>query len=392
MPRPDLPQEVIDAILEDVPDSSLGACSLTATAFVTSSQRRLFRWMSLRNLSAYERTARLLASSPHLGPYFRYLALSITDIPKDYPVLKSILALLNELEYLSISGNANGPTWNQIGQNPALIDLLSRPTLRCFALHHLSGVPSSVILRALSSCKEVLLSHLSITDESQDAEVAPPTELWHFGVTSDAYGRHGILPFVLHPTRVGYLRRLRRLSVVLPPIPEELMDSFMALLIACSSTLEHLEIELTEALVIDNLPTFPALRVLELWIDVEAAKTPTTLNAIVAGTTAAMPHLEALTIALLDRPPRNPQRHQWTGRRPWAWADLDSTFVDMPDALRQVTLALLYFDKDPERYAAFVAYMQDNLPRAFDAGLLAFVYHPSFTHAMDRFSEDSNVA
>ncbi|KAK7042635.1 hypothetical protein R3P38DRAFT_322392 [Favolaschia claudopus] len=68
---PELPQELIDAIVGEVPDSSLPACFLAGVTFVVSSQRRLFRWMSLEDgIAKYEKAARFLASSPHLGKYF----------------------------------------------------------------------------------------------------------------------------------------------------------------------------------------------------------------------------------------------------------------------------------------------------------------------------------
>jgi hypothetical protein len=242
---PDLPQELIDAIVDVVPESSLGACSLTATAFVVSSQRRLFRWMSLDDIPSYERTAHLLVSSPHLGPYFRYLALVIKDIPKDYAPLESILAPLTEIEYLTISGDsASAATPNQIAQNPCLIDLLSIPTLRCFALQDLVDVPSSIISRALSSFEEVELFRVSIAnEEDQEEEVlSSPGGLWHLNILFDGY--ESLLPFVLHPKRIESLHQLGRLSVVIPPIPELLQPRFRELLVACSSTLEHLEIEL----------------------------------------------------------------------------------------------------------------------------------------------------
>ncbi|KAJ7723667.1 hypothetical protein B0H16DRAFT_1895727 [Mycena metata] len=150
---PHLPQELIEAIVEEVPTGSLPACSLTATAFVTCSQRRLFRWMSLSNIPAYERAAKLLASSPHLGPYFRYLALNLKDVPSDYGHLKSILAGLPEIEFFTISGDY--AKRNQIGENPSLVDFLSLATLRCFALDRLADVPATLLARVFSLFEEV---------------------------------------------------------------------------------------------------------------------------------------------------------------------------------------------------------------------------------------------
>jgi hypothetical protein len=245
---PGLPQELIDAIIELVPDSSLGACSMTATAFVVSSQRRLFRWMSLSNMGAYERTAVLLVTSPHLGAYVRYVAMQISSIPADYIHLKSILARLSELERVSIVGYANAAQGNQLALNPCLIDLLSLPSLRCIALHHLSDVPSSLIARAFASFEQVSLSHLSITNVPHPTAgpFSVPRDLSHLRAVSDAY--ETIYPFVFHAQHAEYLKKLTRLSFVFPPVPQALETEFTALLSSCSATLNSLETELGTSL------------------------------------------------------------------------------------------------------------------------------------------------
>ncbi|KAJ7466763.1 hypothetical protein B0H11DRAFT_2047616 [Mycena galericulata] len=294
-----LPHELIDAILEDVLDSSLVACSLTARAFVPVSQRRLFRWMTLSNIAAYERTARLLASSPHLWQHFRFLAIDIK-------------------------------------QNPCLIDFLSLPSIKCFALAGLRGVPASLISRVFnSSFKEVFFSSLLILDAVEPEELSPPTDLWKFTISADQY--LSMLPFMLHSKRMP--------------------------------TLEHLSLELERSLA---LPALPALRSLELMLDTELAKSPTRLHTVIADTIAALPCLETLALAFLDRP-RAPNGLA-TGHTPH---------------LRSVQVSLRYFRLEPERYAAFVPFMQSQLPRAFDAGLIAFSYLPFLVHAMDTFAVES---
>lgn len=246
----DVPQELIDAIVEHVPDSSLVACSLTATTFVAPSQRRLFRWISLSGMPAYERMAHSLASSPHLGKYVRHLALHIQELPKDYAPLKAILPLFSEIERLSIGGDAKATT-NEMARNPCLIDLLSVPTLRSFALDRVNYVPYTLISRAFSTFEEVLLSTLpfiAYDEDLQGGDFPTPGALFHFGLHGDG-GFHGvgagdILDYLLHPSRAGFLKKLSRLSVVIPPIAPRLQTSFTNLLVGCSSTLKSLELEL----------------------------------------------------------------------------------------------------------------------------------------------------
>ncbi|KAJ6551797.1 hypothetical protein B0H19DRAFT_1378444 [Mycena capillaripes] len=379
-----VPQELIDAIVKHVPDSSLAACSLTATAFVAPSQRRLFRWISLSGVPEYERIVRSLASSPHLGKYVRHLALHIQGIPDDYAPLKSILPLFSEIERLSIGGDFRTGT-NEMARNPCLIDLLSLPTLRSFALDRVS-VSYALISRALSTFEEVLLSTLVIPfDEELEAGVFPsPGVLFHFSVFGDDEGI--ILRYLLHPSRIGFLHKLERLSVVIPPLSEQLQSSFTNLLVGCSPTLKNLELELEAPP--SWLPTLPGLTGLELWLDVELTKTPATLHSVLSETMAKVPHLQFLTIAFLDRPGGflRPTRQQWTSRKPWVWADLDSLWVDSDMAdLREVHFSLRWFHNEPSRYVEFVPFIQAHLPRTFDAKLIKFSYRTSLQHPMDKF-------
>ncbi|KAJ7184654.1 hypothetical protein C8R46DRAFT_1299944 [Mycena filopes] len=402
---PHLPQELIDAILENVPDESLNHCSLTATAFVPTSQRRLFRWMSLADLPSFDRTVVLLTSSPHLAKYFLYLAVNIKVIPDDFTSLKLILPQLTELERFTVVGNV-GLSGNQIERNPRLLDVLSLPTLKSFGVQDVGDLPAALVRRVLSSFEQVVLSRTTIFGEDAEEElelsrVTPrtsgsprqeleesPRNLWHLIVVFD-YALstdpdfESITSWVLDPKRSSLLRQIRRLSFTSPPVPELVFPRLRDLLVATSGTLRHLELELDAPP--PALPTLPTLTALDVILDVELTKNPNRLNSIVYDTVASMPHLEVLTIAFLDRPFGVPTRNQWLANRPWAWADLDSTLTDMP-CLREANLSLRNFGTEPdERFLAFAHYMQVHLPRAFDAGLIKFSSKAHSQHPMDRF-------
>ncbi|KAJ7153941.1 hypothetical protein C8R43DRAFT_1106609 [Mycena crocata] len=391
-----LPQELIDAIIENVHGPNLLACSSTATSFVSSSQRRIFRWMSLHGLAAYERMALILTGSPHLAQYVLNLSLDIKELPPNSAILKSILTRLTNLERVSIIGFA--PQWprNQIGLNPCLVELLDLPSLKGLALRNLSDVPSSLIMRALTTLEEVqlcildqrgedladALSTLSTASDALPVESPPtPTALWHLEISGDE-----ISYLLHHPQRAVALKHLERLSVVFPPVHQAEMPEFTTLLLACSTTLNHLELELDTP---PALPTLPAVKVLVLWLDVELAKTPFDIASILSAAVASTPHLEDLTIAFLDRPPNpnRPVRHQWKGLRPWNWADVDAVLVDDIPDLRRVHFSLRYFDKVDERYEAFGPYISGNLPRTFNTGFLRFSYSRGSMHPMDKFVE-----
>ncbi|KAJ7489005.1 hypothetical protein FB451DRAFT_1390192 [Mycena latifolia] len=362
---PDFPQELIDAIIDEVQLASrptLAACSLTAAAFVTSSQRRLFWGISISNLGAYERTAIRLAESPHLGAYVRDLALDIKELPKDCPPLKAILPLLPGVERLSIVGNANAPLRNPFEQNPCLIDFISLSSLRCLALDHLVDVPSSLIWRAFSSLEQVSLSCLALANQTDQEVVSPPpTGIRHLRVSQDAFIL--ILPFVLHPTQLPHLQHLTRLSIVFSSVSDELKHLslepatsflFCYLFSPCAKQI-RLFAEIHSEAPFD-LPRLLALSSLELWLDVDLVKTPLLLATIVSQTAAAGPHLEALTLAFMDRPKRLPDRQfQWT-RSAAEWTTLDSALMDMRH-LQKAIFSLRHFLWNEERYAAFVPYI-----------------------------------
>ncbi|KAJ6598113.1 hypothetical protein DFH09DRAFT_1356468 [Mycena vulgaris] len=385
---PDVPQELVEAIIHEVADpTTLAACALTSTASVTSSQRRLFQGKSIGPTGDdYEYAALMLTSSPHLGEYIRYLALDIRDVPANCVPLKAILPQIPNIERLSIVGNADPMApMGHLGNNPCLIDLLSRPSLKCFGLQYHHLLPSTLLLRALSSVEEVVLTHLYIHENHSPQEMPSPGHLRHLTVMTDQY--KSIVPFVLHPDRLRYLRQLERLAFVYPPVPEPLHDALKRLLDACSSTLKHLELELEAPL---ELPALPALHSLELWIDLDLVKTPTVLASIVSETIVALPHLKVLTISLLDRPKKLPlEPYQWKAGRAWDWVDLDSTFVDAPE-LCEVRFTLRYFrSSEPKRAAGFVGFIREKLPRTMNAGLLSFFQRQAVSHPMECFGKDS---
>ncbi|KAJ7112233.1 hypothetical protein C8R44DRAFT_856340 [Mycena epipterygia] len=232
--------ELIDAIIEDVPDSSLAACSLTATAFVTSSQRRLFRWMSLSNvnIAAYERTAVLLASSRHRGAYVLSLDLNFEEILIEYPLLTSILAPLMQIERLSIAGDEH-----------------SVQICAC------SEAPHSLVTYALGAFDQVSLTHTHLSAAPGDDPISPPVSplanLRHLRIVGDPYNT--LLSFLLNPPRSPYLKKLPT---------------------ACAGALTHLEMEL----------------------DIDTVQDSTLFASIVSRTTASMSQLAVLTLAIIDRP------------------------------------------------------------------------------------------
>ncbi|KAJ7723663.1 hypothetical protein B0H16DRAFT_1598148 [Mycena metata] len=368
-----LPPELIEAILEDVPESSLPACSLTAMAFVVASQRRLFRRMTLSDLPAYERVVRLLDASPHLAQYVRALSLVIGGIPKESTLMKSIILPLTKLERLSIYGGQKVP----LPQNTWLIDVLQRTNIKHLALEDLLDVSSSLIAQAFSSCDGVLLSDIALSDNSLDAFPAHGLgAITQFDVLEDP--SHDILTFVLDPKWVGSLRRLRRLSLTIRglcksfrvPAPKEL-------LVACSLTLEHLTIRFSTPP--GQLPMLPALRILEIRLHSSLIKNASVLLAI-SDSIRSSPHLEVLILSLEEhRRGLDP----WPERGLLAWAALDSAFVNPDNThLREIHFCLRWVEA--KKFTEFVAFIQANFPRTFEAGMMKASHCAAHEDPMDR--------
>ncbi|KAJ7096798.1 hypothetical protein C8R44DRAFT_812289 [Mycena epipterygia] len=379
---PALPQELIDAVIKDVPESSLAACSLTATAFVTSSQRRLFRRMSLSKITAYERTADVLASSPHLGSYVLSLALDIKELPNNYPLLKSILAPFTKIERLSIAGDDS--VVQRITSNICLLDLLDLPSLKCLALHNLR-VPRSLVAHALGTFDQVSLSHLttSLGDAPIPTAIPPRANLWHLHTVENPYD--GVLAFLLDPMRFAYFKKLARLTLTFASMPDALPPRVMALLSCCAGTLNHLELQLSTPI---DLPPLPAIRSLELRIDNGTLKNPTLFASMVSRATAPTPHLAVLTLAISVRFHYDGLYHWANGvSSPEPWHTLDSALLAI-SSLCEVQFALRHFKFDPERYQAFVPHVASRLPLAQSAGLLRFSCGPLLVHPLDWFVDE----
>ncbi|KAF8209143.1 hypothetical protein K438DRAFT_1811830, partial [Mycena galopus ATCC 62051] len=417
-----LPQELIDEIIELAPPQCLVACALTATSFVKTSQRRIFSWMSLVGMPAYERMAGVLHQSPHLGKHVYFLALDISGIPPDWNYLKLIVSTTTEVQRLTIKGH---PMRSELAVNPSLIDLVSLPSLRCLGLSHLVNIPGSLITKVLESCEEVSLTSLQVVQgEDQTADSPPPESdfLWHLHVED---GFEELMPFLLHPRRLGYLRYLSRLSISLLPIPESLHGSFTAALAACTPTLERLDLEYTEAF---PLPPLPALWRLELVIHGDTVLVPASIPAAISLALMSTPNLELLVVNIRERPAQH-HLFDWgimAQSHAAEWSALDAQLLEMhtrrvvveesaepsegPEGnepgenpqddeppsddeedyvpLAEVHFALWHFHPEPDRFAAFTADVKAKLPRSVGAGaeFVTFSSRNTFQHPMDRFS------
>ncbi|KAJ7766178.1 hypothetical protein B0H16DRAFT_1523282 [Mycena metata] len=251
----DLPQELVDIILEDfVGHKDLKACALTARAFLPSSQRGLFRRMSLRWESQSQRRRqgssgrvgpafrwelRFLCENPHLALYVRDLTLDIPKSDADQSTLEAVLRLLGNLERVAINGY--GRMWDELlgSLASAILTTISLPSLRRVHLRRLTNVPHSVIFHAATSVRVLSLNRI-VPQRHGDIphDVPPNTNLEHL-----------ILPWSLTTGTLLQLceflltaQDLRRLSVN--------AGYHFALATASSAHLRYLEVDFGGALLI----------------------------------------------------------------------------------------------------------------------------------------------
>jgi hypothetical protein len=186
-----LAQELIDAILGELEAietenrwvrevKGLKSCSLVARNFRGPSQRRLFRKFTL---SARSGATKGLADSPHLASYVRNLYVTIgdkrvaDDVEKarpmaNYDELTSIFPLLTGVQRLVLAVSQFWYIDSSPSFRSALCSLLSLPSLRCLAFKGV-GIPSALVIHALSSCKAVALHAFDLLRSSEEQLVAP---------------------------------------------------------------------------------------------------------------------------------------------------------------------------------------------------------------------------
>lgn len=386
-----LPQELIDTIIDSVfiqgPHDGqfrdLKACSVAARAFLPSSRRHIFHSLTV-NDDQFERVAAFLRSSPHLAPYFRHFTLRMFP-HDDYPHLAFILRSLPNIERALLNMPLSWSLHLPSAVASALYDLIGLPSL-----HHLMFIdldaPSEVIMHAMSSVGELLLFHGNIGGGEQQADIA-------MGLSSHLHSLlvpravNGYYDFILKPLILESLQGLQRLEVEMAGTISPLANP-QKLITAFASTLRHLTLECsskplystisrlivsTDIIGCLSVPPLPALQSLQIsW-----CRNIDHLAPILSNFTdfpAALPLLEIFTFfcgATSFRQSGGPKKHK-------IWAAVDVTFQDrtaLPH-LREVRSIVLDF-----RYCAAAAYLEANLPKCKESGILTASLAPKSSYA-----------
>ncbi|KAJ6537269.1 hypothetical protein DFH09DRAFT_1091106 [Mycena vulgaris] len=336
-----VPHELIAAIVDELEHDrdSLKACSLAAAAFCSPSQRHLFRsmWLHRANWQFYTAQqqalhrgtsipsgtirgmAAILSKSPHLASYVRDLTIDLPDSADEDIPLERVLHAVPNVERFVISGLA--VRWSDLSPPlaSAILDVLARPALDCLHLLNLRDVPTTAILRVLSTVRVLSIHHTTFREDEEGSRGPPSAarlqdlisavkvlSIHHTAVRGDEGGsprppsarlQHLILSTSLPATFAlifsPHAPRLTNVKKLLLRVDVSGRAQTERLLSSISGTLQDLDLDCGELGLPLNLPHLPALRAITLRMFRGLARS---LPEGFAHTLAALPRVTALTL------------------------------------------------------------------------------------------------
>jgi hypothetical protein len=242
-----LPQELFDAIIDEIHDKeTLKACALVGSSFLPPSQRRIFRKVAL-GLGRHSRdTAAALAESPHLVSYIRDLSLFMPSTVPNSVAVAGVLRSAQNIESLVVFGRAASVNWNCVEPeaSSALLDCLSRPSLRQLQPSNLQDVPAALISAATAipvvSFFYVRMDVREAISEQLHAS-APAPRLRHLILSDTGPAVRLICNFLLHPRNSAYTQQIERLEI---RIDQHSASYGKRIMTACAATLKYLAVSL----------------------------------------------------------------------------------------------------------------------------------------------------
>ncbi|KAJ7466031.1 hypothetical protein FB451DRAFT_1261631 [Mycena latifolia] len=377
-----LPQELLDAIVEEVDDrDSLQTCSLVAKSLVIASQRCLFRSLYLYTKSNHarhpsptcERAYALLSSSPHLAKYVRTLTVCLAqESAEDYVPAQRLIQMLNLLSRFAVHGSSDRFRWDLLssGLVCSIVDAIQRPSIQCFHLKRIRGVPSSLMFYAASAFRVFSVERVEILQDTGPSALLPqgsvlPTRLEELLIPA-AFRSEATCKFLLDVHAQGALQHLRRVAWRIYGNPNPQWD----LLLREASrlnTLERVELWFTLQFPEIELPSFPHMRTLELKCRMETPSIPSSIQSIIARLPSTTPRLECLILSLRVSSRSYPAQEWPTNIDALPPFDNQHYIQKMP-ALHQVYCCLK--ESSSELHDGFAPYMKHKFPGPQIAGIL----------------------
>ncbi|KAJ7452206.1 hypothetical protein FB451DRAFT_696058 [Mycena latifolia] len=382
-----LPQELMNMILEDVkasgdPHETLKSISLVAHRFRVPIQRHLFRALTVQPWTI-EGLSSSLNDAPRLASYVldltidfnigeRGARLGVRDNDLEL-ALVSLFTVLRSVERLRF------PPWSAWTADSlaedlrsAFVGFLSLPSLQALlfveedrqfiAASNKRGIPASLLVHALSSYKEVVLSPpLNIHHDERfipiRAPPSPPTLQTldvHLNITNV------VLDLLLSPA----LAELSIVHLKMSAFPDSLRRCAG---LRCIRNLQHLELRFLapyEGRPVE-LPTIPHLQRLTLRAFVRVLAVPNILMNTIARLPTRVPRIEVIVVALS------------INREFELRSEVDAAPAPTTDAtlaeLEHLHAATFFINVGPTAMELFARSMETRLPRAQAAGRIAFV-------------------
>ncbi|KAJ6457837.1 hypothetical protein C8R47DRAFT_1328374 [Mycena vitilis] len=412
----DLPQELINAIVDEVDDENdLPSCSLAARAFVDPSQRRMFRGLSLRWDLGWDSLDRALAwiilfgnpvsailiwepgfstrvprnpvtAEAYADPaetaarrhvdIFMEVTLDVPMDAKNQGTLEAILRMLGNIEHLVIEGR--GVIWQQLSPALALAihNLSIIPSLQRLHVFRIGDIPSSLVLQAASSVRVLSLYSVDVRSGQRPSDIGP------LRLQSLSLPFWPSAPLLLRCCQsLLAARTLRRLAVYV-----DVQRHYRILTAASSSHLRHLELECRAFLTPLDLPHLPSLRTLALSFTVTVLNNgprvwilPDLLGPTITSLPAVAPDLDTLILTvLISREKCLP----WQDHSPLPFFNEYSrtNYTHHLPQLRQIYCVLGYADPFSllgahfaQAYGGFPWYMESKLRAAQAAGIVTTI-------------------
>ncbi|KAJ7892329.1 hypothetical protein B0H14DRAFT_3854637 [Mycena olivaceomarginata] len=271
---PNIPPELVHAIIDEVRDSCLTTCASTARAFLHPSRRRIYGRINLYgpyppNDRRFDYLCAMLSETMHLAPYIRSVVVCL-DLAR-FQRMTHLLRAYTKLESLAIRFTAQ-MTCLDLPHLPlkfmdALLFRVASDSLPRLEIWGQAGLlmPDFLLHFALGSVRTLALRRITITQAPEGQarflmaryhNRSTAAHLEH--LTLDLLGRACISAArLVEYKRFGFLEGLQKLTLV------QWSDRFVPLLEAAAPTLQEFRVDLAAALWQGDtvLPPFPALRV-----------------------------------------------------------------------------------------------------------------------------------
>ncbi|KAJ7054688.1 hypothetical protein C8F01DRAFT_1162580 [Mycena amicta] len=390
-----LPPELIDLIIDKlIHTKSLKACSLAATLFRKSCQKRLLHSLNLSARPVYRRhpyteVAARFDESPYLAGYVTrivvYLPANVAEWDDNRGVAESVFRRLNNIREATIQGNYSTDARNT-GLSAEMLDwtvqvLQTHGALQKLSLWSFEKLPLSVVERALAATPSICFSDVRVDDSAPR-----PPAMANFGRPASLerlkiWHSPSINALLLRPECAQYTASLRALILC---EEHNQRESMFALCFMTAQWLEHLELQFTSMLsgrltrdANINLPAhLPRLRGLVVrFINSNlAAKwfTPSFLIKLLSH--HETPALHEVTLGVSVQLALGSDDGTYAMPSPETFAELDQR-VDEHPTITTVRWSLAFFpfgEKKGIQIAAYSKALEDAMPKAFAKGLLVF--------------------